>query len=76
MIVGTNQLTTHLLTGRELANRWGRSESAIVLASALGVGPRYLKIDGSLKYPLHEVQQYEQACLLPERAEAAKETMN
>jgi len=31
-----------LLSQQELAKRWGRSEAAIGLASAVGAGPRYI----------------------------------
>lgn len=50
-------LTT--LSQRELAQRWGRSLSAIRLCSAVGLGPRYIKADGTLRYPEEEVQKYE-----------------
>lgn len=66
----------HLLTGRELAHRWGRSESAINLASAVGTGPRYLKIDGAIRYPMDEVQRYERACLFFDPADVALQTVN
>lgn len=66
----------HLLTGRELASRWGRSESAISLASAVGAGPRYLKVDGALRYPMDEVQRYERACLFFDPADVALQTVN
>jgi hypothetical protein len=60
-----------LLTQRELAKRWGRSETVIGLASAIGAGPRYVKIDGQVLYPQDEVQRYERACLFYEPAEVA-----
>lgn len=63
--------TTIFLSQRELATRWSRSETAIGLASAVGVGPRYVKIDGALKYPFEEVQRYERACLFFDPAEVA-----
>ena len=44
-----------LLSQRELAQRWGRTESAISLATAVGAGPRYVKIDGAIRYPVEEV---------------------
>lgn len=66
----------NLLSQRELAKRWGRSESAISLATAVGAGPRYVKIDGSIKYPVEEVQRYERACLFFEPAEVALQTVN
>ena len=52
-----------LLSQMDLARRWGRSESEIVLASAVGAGPLFVKINGMLNYPLDEVRKYEQACL-------------
>lgn len=60
-----------MLTPRELAQRWGRSESAICLASAVGAGPRYTKLDGAVRYPMEEVQRYERACLFFDPAEVA-----
>lgn len=50
---------TTLLTGHELAQRWGRSETVISLSAAVGVGPRYVKIAGTVRYPLEEVQRFE-----------------
>lgn len=60
-----------LLTQRELAQRWGRSETAIKLVSAVGAGPRFFKIDGQIVYPQDEVQRYERACLFFDPAEVA-----
>lgn len=66
----------NMLSQPELAKRWGRSESAISLATAVGAGPRYVKIDGAIKYPVEEVQRYERACLFFEPAEVALQTVN
>ena len=65
-----------LLSQRELAQRWGRSESAISLATAVGAGPRYVKIDGAIRYPVEEVQRYERSCLYFDPAEVALQTVN
>lgn len=65
-----------LLSQGELAKRWGRSESAISLATAVGTGPRYIKIDGSIKYPVDEVQRYERACMFGEATELGLQTLN
>lgn len=59
------------ITQQELAVRWGRSVAAIGLASALGVGPRYVKQNGVLCYPMDEVQRYERACLYFDPADLA-----
>jgi hypothetical protein len=53
-----------LLTQQELALRWGRSACAIGLASAMGLGPKYVKHEGALRYPVEEVQKFERARLM------------
>lgn len=62
------------LSQRELALRWGRSETAITLAAAVGTGPRYVKMDGAIKYPVEEVQRFERACLFFDPADVALRT--
>ena len=56
--------TQTMLSQQELALRWGRSVSAIGLCSAVGLGPRYVKSGGALRYPVEEVQKYERARLM------------
>ncbi|MEN9435372.1 MAG: hypothetical protein RIR09_27 [Pseudomonadota bacterium] len=63
--------STEYITQPELARRWGRSEAAISLSSAVGAGPSYLKIDGRVQYALDEIQRYERACLFFEPADVA-----
>ncbi|MES2952327.1 MAG: DNA-binding protein [Pseudomonadota bacterium] len=65
-----------LLSQQELAKRWGRSEAAIGLASAIGTGPRYVKIDGAIKYPVEDIQRYERACLFFDPAEVAFQSLS
>lgn len=65
----TQSLT--LLSPNELAKRWGRSETAISLMAAVGVGPRFSKIGGKVMFCMDEVQKYERACLFFEPAEIA-----
>ena len=64
-----------LLSQQELAKRWGRSEVSIGLASAVGAGPRYVKVDGAIKYPVEDIQRYERACLFFEPAEVAFQSL-
>ena len=71
-----NTTCSNLLSQGELAKRWGRSESAISLATAVGTGPRYIKIDGAIKYPFDEIQRYERACLFSGPADIALQTVN
>ena len=63
--------TQAIVSQRELAQRWGRSETAIALASAVGAGPRWLRLNGQVVYPLSEVQRYERACLFFDPADVA-----
>jgi hypothetical protein len=53
-----------LFSQKELALRWGRSVSAIGLCSAVGLGPKYIKAGGVLRYPVEEVHKYERARLM------------
>lgn len=71
-----NNNNNHMLSQGELARRWGREESTIRLATAVGTGPRYVKIDGAIRYPFEEVQRYERACLFFDPAELALQTVN
>jgi len=67
-------MTTHtqmLFTTSQLAQRWGRSEVLISLASAVGTGPQFIKVDGQIVYPQDEVYRYERACLFFDPAEVA-----
>ena len=50
-----------MLSQQDLALRWGRSVSSIGLSSAIGLGPKYVKHAGALRYPVEEVQKYERA---------------
>jgi hypothetical protein len=67
--------STEYITQQELARRWGRSEAAISLYSAVGAGPSYLKINGRVQYALDEIQRYERACLFFEPADVALATV-
>jgi hypothetical protein len=67
--------SNRLLSSKELARRWDRSETAISLAAAVGVGPRYIKTGGQVMYAMDEIQKYERACLYFDPAEVALQTM-
>lgn len=66
-----DQPQQQFISRQDLARRWGRTECAIGLASALGAGPRYVKVDGGLQYPVDEVRQYEKDYLLFDPEEVA-----
>jgi hypothetical protein len=64
------------ISQRELARRWGKSEAVISLASAIGAGPRYVKMDGQIVYTQDEIQRYERACLFFDPAEVALQDLH
>jgi predicted DNA-binding transcriptional regulator AlpA len=51
------------LTQRELADRWNKSEATIERYRSDGVGPRFLKIGGAVRYRLEDIEAFEQECL-------------
>ncbi len=63
--------SSSLLSLSALASRWNRSETAISVASAVGLGPRFTKVDGKVMYYLAEIQRFERACLFFDPAEVA-----
>ena len=65
-----------LLTQRELAKRWARSESVIQQASSQGLGPQYMKVQGQILYSGDEVEKFERACLFHEPADVAFSRFN
>lgn len=64
-----------LISQKELATRWGRSQAAISLYSAMGVGPKFVKYNGAVQYTQEEVLRYERACLFFEPAHRARESV-
>ena len=72
----TLQTLEPLITQQELARRWKRSETSISFASAVGVGPRYVKVDGLVKYPMDEVQRYERDHLFLNPTEAQPQSLS
>lgn len=56
-------LTAHLLSQRELAQRWGSAEATINHFRSEGIGPRHVDVSGHVMYPVEEIQKFERACL-------------
>jgi predicted site-specific integrase-resolvase len=44
---------------KELAHRWAISSATLERWRWQGVGPRYLKIGGRIRYPIQVIEQYE-----------------
>lgn len=51
------------LTQRELAKRWNKSEGTLERFRSEGIGPRFLKIGGTVRYRLEDIEAYERDCL-------------
>ena len=51
------------LTQRELAKRWNKSEGPLERFRSEGIGPRFLKIGGTVRYRLEDIEAYERDCL-------------
>lgn len=51
------------LTPYDLCKRWGKAVTPKTLANwrSLGLGPRYVKLQGRVVYPLEGVVAYEEA---------------
>jgi len=47
IVINTNQ---SMLSLQELASRWGRSVFLIALSDAVGLGPKYIKCAGAIRY--------------------------
>ncbi len=56
-------LKTRHLTQRELAQRWLKSEATLERYRCEGVGPRFLKLGGTVRYRLEDIEQFELECL-------------
>lgn len=53
------------LTPAELAERWGCTPGHLANLRYAGIGPAYLKLGASVRYPVDGIEQYEAARLVP-----------
>ena len=51
------------LTQLELARRWNKSVGTLERFRSEGIGPRFLKIGGTVRYRLEDIEAYERDCL-------------
>lgn len=54
--------TDHLLTRRQLAERWATTSGRLANDASAGRGPAYVKLGGSVRYRLTDIVAYEAAC--------------
>jgi hypothetical protein len=47
----------------ELAARWQVTEASLERWRSTGIGPRFLKLLGNVRYRLDDVEAFEEACL-------------
>jgi hypothetical protein len=52
---------SEFLTDVQLAERWHVHRQTLIRWRSLNKGPSYSKINGCVRYPLAEVEQYEKA---------------
>ncbi len=48
---------------RELAKRWGVSETTLERWRAEGIGPKFLKLGGRVMYREQDIESFEESCL-------------
>ncbi|BAV95744.1 MULTISPECIES: helix-turn-helix transcriptional regulator [Bacteria] len=54
-------VSDRLLRSTELADRWQVAECTVRKWRSKNVGPKYIKVGGSIRYRLDDVLRYEQA---------------
>jgi len=52
------------LTQKQLAARWSISGASLERWRCDGIGPKFLKIQGHVRYRLVDIEEYEESCLL------------
>ncbi|WP_446808502.1 helix-turn-helix transcriptional regulator [Methylomonas sp. 2BW1-5-20] len=52
------------LTQKQLAARWSISDASLERWRCDGIGPKFLKIQGHVRYRLADIEEYEESCLL------------
>jgi hypothetical protein len=68
--MGAREMSNHThLTELDLASRWNVSVKTLQAWRLRGVGPRYLKLGGAVRYPPGMIEEYEQTVMrIPEAA--------
>ena len=56
-------MNTNHLNQRQLAERWGCSETRLERWRCEGIGPVFLKIVGRVLYRVEDIESYEAQCL-------------
>jgi hypothetical protein len=59
------------LTQHQLSDRWKISEASLERWRNIGIGPRYLKLVGRIRYDLADILAYEQSCMRRSTSEPA-----
>jgi hypothetical protein len=52
------------LNQKQLAARWGISTDSLERWRCEGIGPKFLKIQGHVRYRLVDIEEYEELCML------------
>ncbi|MFZ5593293.1 MAG: helix-turn-helix transcriptional regulator [Pseudomonadota bacterium] len=59
------------LNQKQLATRWGVSEATLERWRSEGIGPKFLKLCGQVRYRQIDIEAYEEACLATSTKTAA-----
>ena len=51
------------LNQKQLAHRWSVSEATLERWRSVGIGPKFLKLSGQVRYRLVDIEAYEESCL-------------
>lgn len=65
-------MTVIHMNQRQLANRWSVSEATLERWRSVGIGPRYLKLQGRVMYREQDVEAYEASCLRQSTSQSLK----
>lgn len=63
MLQKTKMEVNHL-PQKQLAARWSISDASLERWRCDGIGPKFLKIQGHVRYRLADIEAYEESCLL------------
>lgn len=59
-------MTTTMLTQHELADRWGIASRTLENWRQADKGPPFMKLEGTIRYRLADIEKYEQENMLNE----------
>ncbi len=65
-----------MLRPKDLARRWAMSHRSLARWRTRGFGPAFVRIGGAVRYPLAEIERFEQARRQPSPAETVSNSVS